>query len=350
MTTEVRSTRSAGRREGASPTPWSVRLIERTGIEPLWLGLAAAVVLAALALGLEEAAGHVSRVLAGELPTIVIRAPVVAMLLIGLLPAGHAYLVRWTRQTLARIAPELAGSVPADPPSAHPSRIAGWIGIVSFVLLFTSPDEEIQDFLDTERWTLHNHYDLVMVSTLGWLMIRFMSSVIRDAVLVSRLGERVESIDLLDERSSDAFVQQGLQGALLVVLVFAVTSALAVSPGHRALGATLAMTFSTLTALAALLEPVRGVRKRIRAEKARQLATIRQRIDAQRRAVLDGPAEAKSIEALPALLALESRIESVREWPVDVSAWARFAVYMVLGLGSWVGAAAVERVLEWSLS
>ena len=37
---------------------------------------------------------------------------------------------------------------------------------------------------------------------------------------------------------------------------------------------------------------------------------------------------------------------SVSEWPFDAGSYGRVALYIVLGLGSWVGAALVERLLE----
>lgn len=49
---------------------------------------------------------------------------------------------------------------------------------------------------------------------------------------------------------------------------------------------------------------------------------------------------------LAVLLALEARVESVREWPLDLSTVVRFAFYLALPLGSWLGGALVERGLD----
>jgi len=49
---------------------------------------------------------------------------------------------------------------------------------------------------------------------------------------------------------------------------------------------------------------------------------------------------------LPGLLALETRIAAVREWPLDASTLLRVGLYVTLGIGSWLGAAAVERLLD----
>jgi hypothetical protein len=39
----------------------------------------------------------------------------------------------------------------------------------------------------------------------------------------------------------------------------------------------------------------------------------------------------------------------VREWPFDAPSLARFSFYLLIGLGSWLGAAAVERLLDAAL-
>jgi hypothetical protein len=51
-------------------------------------------------------------------------------------------------------------------------------------------------------------------------------------------------------------------------------------------------------------------------------------------------------EEIQGLLALETRIENVPEWPFDMNSFSRVILYLLLGLGSWVGAALVERLLE----
>ena len=49
---------------------------------------------------------------------------------------------------------------------------------------------------------------------------------------------------------------------------------------------------------------------------------------------------------LPALLAWEARVESIREWPFDTPTLVRFALFLLIPLGSWLGGAVVERVVD----
>jgi hypothetical protein len=333
--------------ERARREPWSFRLFERLGFEPVWLGLAAGMLLATAATSLEAAMGHVARVLAGELPTVVLRAPVVASLLIGLLPAGQFYLARWTERHLDQITLLMDGDRTPSPASAHPSRRAGTLGTALFIALFILPGQNLKALADGSLLSVHRLYPWVMVGTLGWLMGRFLHSMLLDALRVSRLAAQLRRVDLLDLQPLAPFVQQGLSSALLMVLLFSITSVLALSPGETFLTSSVIVTVAMLLAsVAVLLLPARGVRARIRAEKQRQLAVLRASIDADRRAVLDGRAETERVVRLPGLLALEARLESVREWPFDPTSLARYGLYVLVGLGSWVGAAAVERLLD----
>ncbi len=49
------------------------------------------------------------------------------------------------------------------------------------------------------------------------------------------------------------------------------------------------------------------------------------------------------------LLAYRSLLESVREWPFDAPTMLRFALYLAIPLGSWLGGAFVERLLGAAL-
>jgi hypothetical protein len=46
------------------------------------------------------------------------------------------------------------------------------------------------------------------------------------------------------------------------------------------------------------------------------------------------------------IVAYEARVASVPSWPFDLSTLVRFALYVALGLGSWLGAAVVERFVD----
>nr|RAW01934.1 hypothetical protein DBT41_12930 [Aerococcus urinae] len=49
---------------------------------------------------------------------------------------------------------------------------------------------------------------------------------------------------------------------------------------------------------------------------------------------------------LAALIAIETRVERAREWPLDLPTITRFVIYLALPLGSWLGGAIVERIVD----
>ena len=100
-----------------------------------------------------------------------------------------------------------------------------------------------------------------------------------------------------------------------------------------------------IMATVALLEPARAVRARLREEKQRELARVRQRIHAARAIALGSAEGAGGARDLPGLLAYEARIEAVPEWPFDTSTLVRFGGLLVLAVGSWLGGALVERLV-----
>ncbi len=62
------------------------------------------------------------------------------------------------------------------------------------------------------------------------------------------------------------------------------------------------------------------------------------------------PGPSHPYDRLGKMRLLDARLESVREWPFDAPSLVRFALYVALGLGSWLGAAAVERLLDFILN
>ncbi len=92
-------------------------------------------------------------------------------------------------------------------------------------------------------------------------------------------------------------------------------------------------------ALAALLLPLLGVHRRIRATKDAELRRVRAQIRSERDET--GATHA----GLANLIAYDTRIASVGTWPIDVLTLLRFSFYVALGVGSWLGGALVERLL-----
>ena len=51
-------------------------------------------------------------------------------------------------------------------------------------------------------------------------------------------------------------------------------------------------------------------------------------------------------QRLGGLLSYRGHVESISEWPFDTALLLRFALYLLIPLGSWLGGALVERSLD----
>lgn len=102
--------------------------------------------------------------------------------------------------------------------------------------------------------------------------------------------------------------------------------------------AVLIAVISCLCAVLAMIIPALGIQKRTSLEKKKHLTEIRKKLQKLTyKVALDDLDHLK----LSTLLALESRIQAVKEWPFDASSISKFTFYISIGLGSWVGAALV---------
>jgi hypothetical protein len=161
----------------------------------------------------------------------------------------------------------------------------------------------------------------------------------------SRVYTRIEAalgpLDLLDPDLLEPFALRGLRAATFWIGGSALGALVFVSEG---IGAPfLAIVLATVAVgVAALVLPMRGAHRRIRAEKRAELERTRAAIRAERGKLLGGDARPTR---LAELLAYEARIERVREWPIDLPILLRFSGLLALAVGSWLGGAVVERVL-----
>jgi hypothetical protein len=92
--------------------------------------------------------------------------------------------------------------------------------------------------------------------------------------------------------------------------------------------------------------PMRGAHERLRAAKREEIARVNAAIRGEPGALRASPLRDRERLALADLLAWRAYVESVPEWPIDVSTMGRFTLYVVVPLLSWVASALVQHVLE----
>ncbi len=250
------------------------------------------------------------------------------------------------RETLAALEPILEGA------SALPRAIvfrqpgeARWVAVATLGALAGAlvMIGSFGSFAETRAsWDAHSNWALAM----NLLLFAQMALLANEQLAADRYLDREVTprlrVPLLEIDRLAAYARHGLRNALYWFVGSSVASLLFLNWGFSwTMVAVLACTFA-LGTLAVWL-PVRALHARIADAKREALGRVRGEIEAARHAAVAGDGGAAL--RLPGLLAWETRVGRVPEWPFDVSTWLRFAALASLAVGSWLGGAVVERLL-----
>ncbi|MGI9285871.1 MAG: hypothetical protein ACR2P1_10825 [Pseudomonadales bacterium] len=287
--------------------------------------------------------GIVDEVAAGRQADIAVRALVTLYMMLGYLPMALYYLGRWTTEHFDEITTQFA----LDRESLlFPRSLANWVGAVGTVatcFLFLHLPDNLLSLLQVWRWPAEFAFSLVGLVLLGWFNFRFMFLLVWMALAISRTAKQIRHIDLFDTSMVKPYAQQGVRSSLLAVVSLSISANLWLDPNSPAIATATTLVLLVAAAVLALLLPTWGIHLRLKASKQSELNQIRTAIalrrDPMKRSVDDA-------QQLRADLALELRLMEMSEWPFDAGSYGRVALYIMLGLGSWVGAALVERLLE----
>lgn len=312
-------------------------------LPPVATGIACTAILGGFALWFSWLIGIVDEVAAGRQEDIAVRAPVTLYMMLGYLPTAMYYLGRWTTEHFDKISRQLTLD---RQPVLFPRNLANWVGIVGSVvtcLLFIQIPDNLLSLLRPWRWPADFAFPLAGLVFLGWFNFRFMFLLVWTALAISRTAKQIRRFDLFDTSAVKPYAQQGVRSSLLAVISLSISANLWLDPNSPAIATAATLVLLLAAALLALLLPTWGIHLRLKASKQSELNQIRKaiasRCDAATRSVDDA-------QQLRTDLVLERRLMEVSEWPFDAGSYGRVALYIMLGLGSWVGAALVERLLE----
>jgi hypothetical protein len=295
----------------------------------------------------------------GTLPDITVQPlwmpELILALVIGFAPTVTAYTLRGTARDVEALGPALQGS-----DAEHAELLRGVTTFPSWVLWLVggtmATAGPLLIVLDPTLWVggrvpgpLHPTFLWVLARNVlhVWLFTRAACLELVLARSFSSLAEHLRPIDLLDPGALRPFERHGLRSVFLWMVFASLHSLLYL--GDWAADA-LAVVLVTLVAFggAAFLLPVIGAHRRIREAKEEELARLRTAIRRERDLAL-GDTTPSNAGKLGDLLAYESRIRGVSEWPFDTPTVLRFLLYLGIGLGSWLGGALVERALDVAL-
>jgi hypothetical protein len=331
--------------------PWTQRLVETPPWSPLRLALAIAAALVLCLLAIEAAFDRFAVLASGPVHARGdFRLALVMIGMVAYLPGAFAYAVQGARRALEELAPairctptelaalrEEAGRF--EPRALRRAGLAG-VGLMLLVPLATNLE------LDTWAvWLLPSEavFHRLLLPGIGWFGARFVYAVLTESQRLSRIARERVAVDLLDLRPLAPLARQGLRQALLVAGLLSLLSlALIDRDVAPALWMVLAcgLAASGSLSLAALALPVRGARAAIIAAKQAEL----ERVDTDLRRAREGQAPAG--RSLADLIAWRSLVAAVPEWPFDAPTLLRFALYLAIPLGSWLGGAVVDRLVD----
>jgi hypothetical protein len=225
-------------------------------------------------------------------------------------------------------------------------KFIGVMGAIVLVFLEPSVTLGIERSLSNPEFV----WSLLRISLFAWWICSlFVADQIATRAYYDVGRNRVE-IDLLDVRPLSQFARRGLRSALMWV-IFSIIFSLFWLGGDTAARQNIYLLVIVLAmASAAFVVPLLGVHSRIQSVKKSELDRLRDEILAERAVVLNETSNAdQQSPRLANLIAYYQLIERAREWPVDAANLLRFFLYLLIGLGSWLGGAVVELLLNRSL-
>ena len=333
--------------------PWSQRFYALFPVAPLWVGAGLVVLILLVLLAAAWGTGDLQAYLEMGVPLHRQRDARLALILcvfVGFLPTAQQYILRFTKVHLAALEPLLdRGEEQLLLP-----RPSFWLctlpGVIAVPLVGFSIDRNLALYLGADYLNVATHY-------FQWIVGLFVTVNLAHTSHLSfacgrALGERagaLPKIDLLDLSPLAPFAQQMVQTVLVWLVMLSIFSVNAVDPGFAP--AVLVIAIYCGLNLGALWLVCGGkLQERIRGEKLGELRRIDRALRGDRgasaRLCID---DRRGQLSAADLLAYRSFVDGVREGAFGASAWLRVLLYLAIPLGSWLGGAIVERILDASL-
>ncbi len=330
---------------------WLMRLAQAIPLSPNWTGIAVAAIVFGLFVLWDEAFAVV-----GGQPIHWrfwqdggARAEPVLAVLIGFIfrtlsTAGGSVLAP-LRPALRCSDAEYAILVRECAPRPMARRAAGLIGVLFGLAVMV--EGNVSDLVQRATWNYHFVWNALNVSLVFWISGVAISWTVRQSRLLMRVQREFVEIDLMDLGSLTAFARESLR-AIVLWLITASIGALVMAVSGEVGASALVVLAAVLATTIALFYPIRGLNHRIREAKRRELELVNEKVRRERARIFgsDGPDAEAASGKLPGLLAYKQFVESVSEWPIDTSTLLRFGLYLGLPIGSWLGGALVERLVD----
>jgi len=332
-------------------------LYDRIPLSPFWTGALVTAALLALLAAITAATGDLGRLSAREEPwwsNRDARVTVLVTVLVAYLPLARRAVGRGARANLAALRDSIAwgraGFESAARALPRPSRrarlAAGSLCMLAVPLTALLIDRDPGLYFRRGYWGAAQLWEFGVGAVLCWMAGTLFHAITFEGRRLSALARMIPSVDLLDRGALAPFARQGLLSSLpgLIVLSF-----LALNLGDRgwlwAIGVFGPVAVAWTAAVVWL--PMRGVHRRVQQAKRDELVRVNAAIRGDGAALAGTEIACRAGSAgLADLIAYRRLVEEVPEWPLDPDLRARLLLYVALPLGSWLGGALVERLID----
>ena len=268
--------------------------------------------------------------------------------LAGYTPASRHYLLRAAERNLATLRQLLGPRAAAA--LATPARwLPGWVAwpfllVVPATALAVDRDPGL--YFRAGYWSVGNVWSWSLGAFATWCMGRSVVATLGVSRQFSAIAAALPDVDLLDRRWLAPFTNQALFMALLWLLVPALWAVNLVDDPFLLVVPAITLVCAAVGS-AALLLPTRGVRRRLAEAKERELAAVHAALRGDA-AALEGSLLARRPErpGVADLVAWARYVADLSTSPFTQASRLRFLLYLALPLGSWLGGALVDWLVE----
>ena len=290
---------------------------------------------------------------AGEASLDDVRVTITQLLLSAYVASAYAYLLMTARKSTDDLAPvarhDSQWQAIVDRVGTHPRWVLLFVGATSSLVLGVGATNittlEIEPW-HWQSWTYDTYWQRATAALMCWWVGCIGYVIVVESARLSRLSDAITTLDLLDLVPYRPLIRQGLTNALLVIGAVSLSSFFLVESryGPFLVGA---WTGGLILAWTGLMFPLRGIRRKIKAAKQQELDWCRLMLKTARDELKSSVGKSQSITDI---VAYRTIIENVRNWPFDNPTLVRFALFLLIPVGSWLGGAFVERGLDLFLS
>jgi hypothetical protein len=332
---------------------WLDRLLERVPI-PVWgvavvFGAAVLLLAGVAALLLERPEDIVGR---GFLGNRDLRLGVVITTLAAYSAASRHYLLKRAERDRAELR-SLLGPGSASVIDAQIRWPPGWIAtcfLVLMPLVALAIDRDPGLYISSHYWSVGSVWTWSLGLFTAWCLGRSILATVAISRQFSSIAARLPEVDLLDRRWVAPFVRQALYSALLWLLVPALW---AVNLGDAPFWYVVPPITGVCIAFGfvALLLPTRGVRARLHEAKERELSLVHGALRGDEQAMAGSLLAARNERpGVADLVAWARYVDELSTSPFNPASRVRFVLYLALPIGSWLGGALVEWLVERALA